>query len=82
MSYKQPNTGDSVNDLFTNLANFMNIVPNMMNATEPTEFNLWFDKLYEIDKRSLKLYIEKHSNEIKSENYDYINLRYGRKIIG
>lgn len=82
MSYKKPNTGDSVNDLFSNLANFMNIVPNMMNAKEPAEFNVWFDKLFEIDKRSLKLYVKKHNDKIKPENYDYINLKYGRKIIG
>ena len=81
MSYKKSNTNDGIYDLFSNLAYFTNIVPNLINTKTKKEFNLWFDKLFEIDKRSLKLYLEKNKNKINPENYEYINIKYNKKIL-
>ena len=81
MSYRKSNTNDGIYDLFSNLAYFTNIVPNLINAKTKKEFNLWFDKLFEIDKRSLKLYLEKNKNKINPENYEYINIKYNKKIL-
>ena len=81
MSYKQPIKKDSLNNWFTNIANFMNIVPNMINAKEKSTFCRWFDKLYEIDKRSLRLYLIKHKEQINPEYYDYVNIQYGRTVL-
>ena len=69
MSYVKPNTGDGVNDFFTNIVNFVNIAPNLLKCKNKRAFMTWFDKLYEIDKRSLVLYLREHKNEI---NPDYI----------
>lgn len=81
MSYVEPNTSDSLNDWFSNMANFMNILPNILKATEKSTFCRWFDKLYEIDKRSLRLYLIKHKNKIDPEYYEYINIQYGQELL-
>lgn len=72
MSYVKPKTGDGVNDFFTNIGNFVNIAPNLLKYKNKRAFMAWFDKLYEIDKRSLVLYLREHKNEI---NPDYIKLQ-------
>ncbi len=65
MSYTQRKTNDSMNTWFSNMSDFMNIVPNLLTAESQDAFDLWCDKLMAIDKRSLVLYIRKNRDRIR-----------------
>ena len=60
MSYVKPNTGNAVNDWFTNIVNFTNIAPRLLEIKNKPSFSIWLDKLEAIDKRSLYLYLRAH----------------------
>ncbi|MCR5670147.1 MAG: hypothetical protein K6G10_04010 [Butyrivibrio sp.] len=81
MSYKpQPPTGDSINDMFSRLADFVNIAPNLLKASSKNSFEVWFEKLELIDKRSLYYYLKEHKNEIPREYLDMVRERFPREI--
>lgn len=80
MSYVRKETGDSINNYFHDISNFMNILPNMINAQTKDEFQIWFDKLYIIDKRSLFLYISDNKDLINPMNHEYVNMRFKKDI--
>ena len=77
MSYTQPNTGNSMNDLFTSLASFVQLSPNLLKAKTSQEFAVWLDKLDKIDRRSLLLFIDKHQDEIPTEYLSQVEIRFG-----
>lgn len=68
MSYTPPApTGDTLNDYFSRLNDFMNIAPNLLKASSVQSFEVWYEKLELIDRRALFLYIKEHSSEIPAE---------------
>ena len=77
MSYRPPDTtGDSLNDYFTRLSDFTNIAPNLLKAKSAESFEVWFEKLELIDKRSLYFYIREHKSEIKDEYLKMVEKRF------
>ena len=83
MSYrpKRPND-DSLYAFFSDMACFHNILPNLLNAEKEREFSLWLDKMYEINKRSLYLYITNNPEKFKPEFHKIINIKFQKHIIG
>ena len=64
MSYKKPDTGNSMNDLFTSWADFIQLSPNLLNADSEEAFEIWLEKALLIDKRMLYRFLKKHKQEI------------------
>ena len=52
MSYKRPDTGNSMNDYFSSLMDFNRLAPKILQAKTEQEFDAWLDKLVQIDRRS------------------------------
>ncbi len=77
MSYRKPNTGNSMNDYFSALMDFHILAPHVLNAKTAQEFDCWLDKLALIDMRSTVLYIKKHQDEIKPEFMERVSVRLG-----
>lgn len=67
MSYPQPNTGNSMNNLFSRLSDFYQLCGHILTARTLIEFDVWLAKLLLIDRRSTILFIEKHKDEIPEE---------------
>lgn len=80
MSYTKPDTGDSMNDYFTALADFVMLAPNLLKAKDKHAFLIWLDKLEQIDRRSLLLYLRKHKDEIPPEFMKLAQYRYVQEI--
>lgn len=77
MSYKKPDTGDLLNDYFSQLTDFVSISPNLLNATSEQEFEVWLEKLELIDRRALFLFIQQN---IKMLPVEYIQIAQRRFI--
>lgn len=67
MSYRKPDTGNSMNDYFTSLADFVLLFPNLLNAKTEQNFIIWLNKLIAIDPRALVLKLRQHESEIDPE---------------
>ena len=81
MSYRPQNkTNDTLNNWFSNIADFMNITPNLLRASSKESFEVWFEKLEKIDKRSLFLFLKKHKDEIPKEYLDSVRDRFPKEI--
>ena len=81
MSYKShTNAKDPLNNWFSNLADFVNISPNLLNASSIQSFEVWFEKLEQIDRRSLYLFIKEHKDEIPKEYLDSVRDRLPKEI--
>lgn len=70
MSYKRPNTGNDMNDYFSRVMAFSNLAPNLLKAATAQGFEVWMDKLMQIDRRSLVLYLKKHREELPPEHWE------------
>lgn len=78
MSYKRPNTGNSMNDYFSALMDFNVLAPRLLKAKTEQEFDVWLDKLAVIDRRSTVLYIKAHEDEIRPDFMKRVPVRLGR----
>lgn len=67
MSYPRPDTGNSMNDYFSALGDFVMLAPHLLRAETEQNFIIWLEKLELIDRRSLLLYLRKHREEIRPE---------------
>ncbi len=76
MSYVQPNTGDSLNDYFHNLANFENMKKNMLQASSLDGFLRWFDKLRTIDARATLITLKHQEQSLPKEWMAYAKAAY------
>ena len=65
MSYKKPDTKNSMNDYFTRLQDFYLWAPKYADVRTMDDFDRWLDKLIRIDARSTILYVRKHWDEFK-----------------
>lgn len=80
MSYKRPNTGNTMNDYFTALSDFTQLAPNLLAAKNINAFQIWLEKLELIDKRSLHIYLQKHKNEIPPDHMKLAQRRFKEVI--
>ena len=81
MSYKNLNTSDdSLNQLFSNMANFHNMSQNLIKAESFEAFQVWFEKLELVDRRTLYLFMRKNHALFKDEFVDYAEMRLRRKL--
>ena len=71
MSYRRPNTGNSMNDYFTSLIDFIQLSPHLLTAKNESSFEIWLEKLELIDKHALFIFLKNHKNEIPD---DYMKL--------
>lgn len=80
MSYTPEKTNDMLNDYFTNLADFMSISPNILQADNKVDFLNWITKAEQIDKRTLLLFLRKHKEQINPEFLEIAQLRFRQTI--
>lgn len=80
MSYKRPNTGNSMNDYFSALMDFVSISPRLLEARDDFEFELWFDKLRLIDNRALYLFLHENKDQIPRQRIRYAQHFFKREI--
>lgn len=78
MSYRKPNTGNSMNDYFTSLMDFNLLSPKLLEAKTDQEFDAWLDKLAQIDRRSTVLFIRAHAEDIGEKFMRRVPVRLGR----
>lgn len=78
MSYRKPNTGNSMNDYFSALMDFNILAPHILQAKTTQEFDSWLDKLALIDRRSTVLYIRKHEEDINPDFMKRVPIRLGK----
>ena len=80
MSYRRPNTGNSMNDYFSALSDFQMLSSHLLDAKNEESFEVWLEKLELIDKRSLLLFLRKHKEEIPEEHLRLARRRFAQKI--
>lgn len=78
MSYKRPNTGNSMNDYFSTLMDFNVLAPHLLEAKTEQSFDAWLDKLATVDRRSTVLYIKEHRDELDPAFMKRVPARLGR----
>lgn len=78
MSYKKPNTGNSMNDYFSALMDFNKAAPKLLQAKTAQQFDIWLDKMAVIDRRSTVLYIKQHAAEIPDVFMKRVPVRLGQ----
>lgn len=77
MSYRKPDTGNSMNDYFSVLMDFNILASHLLQAKTEQEFDSWLDKLATIDRRSTVIYIRNHIEEIDSNFIRRVSIRLG-----
>lgn len=80
MSYKKPDTGNSMNDYFTRVMDFHRLAFHLLNANTISLFEIWLDKLIQIDRRSLVLYLRINQNQIPLAHWERAESRLGRLL--
>lgn len=82
MSYRKPNTGNTMNNYFTRLRDFNRISPKILKAENVQSFEIWLDKLIQIDKRSLVIFLKEHKEEIPTKHWERAAARLSRWLDG
>ena len=59
-----------IDEFIVNLLNFRNIAENLLKK-EDYQFERFFEKLYNIDKRALSLFIRENIDNIEQQQLDY-----------
>ncbi len=80
MSYRKPNTGNSMNDYISSLTDFVMLAPHLIQADNAESFQIWLEKLEKIDRRALFLYLRKHKKEIAPDHIKLAQRRYVKEI--
>lgn len=80
MSYPKPNTGNSMNDYFSALADFTMLAPKLLQAKNSQSFQIWLEKLEAIDRRALFLWLKKHKEELPRKHLDIAQRRFEKEI--
>ena len=68
MSYKKPNTGNSMNNYFTALADFTLLAGKLLTVKNSHSFEIWLNKLEQIDRRSLLIFIRNNKAKIPKKH--------------
>lgn len=80
MSYQKPDTGNTMNDYFSSLTNFVMLAPHLIEARNADAFQIWLEKLEKIDRRALFLYLREHKGEIPPEHIRIAQRRFIEEI--
>lgn len=80
MSYRKPDTGNTMHDHFICLADFIVLAPRLINAQNTASFEIWLEKLEAIDRRSLLLYLRTHKEKIRKEHLALAQRRFVETI--
>ena len=80
MSYRRPDTGNSMNDYFSALSDFLRLSPRLLDAKTPEDFAARLDEVILIDRRSTVLFLEKHREEIPPEHWRYARQQLGQYL--
>ncbi len=80
MSYKRQYKNDILNTYLHDLTNFYQLAPHLLSAVTLEEFEVWLEKLEQIDRRSLFLYVKEHKDEIKEEFFPLIQDRFWEQL--
>lgn len=80
MSYQRPDTGNSMNDFFSALSDFLRLSPGLLDAGTPEDFAARLDEVILIDRRSTVLFLEKHREEIPPEHWRYARQQLGQYL--
>ena len=80
MSYKATKTKNPLHNLFRRLFDFYRVAPNLLNSKSLEEFELWLDKLMQIDRRSLYRYLKAHKANLPKEYLNAAQYYYIRSI--
>ena len=80
MSYRQPDTGNTMNDYFTNLSTFVMLAPKFLGAPDERSFEIWREKLELVDRRALLLFLRKHKDELPPEHLAQAQYFFKEKI--
>lgn len=80
MSYQPKKTGDTLNDYFSALTEFVSLSPKLLSAKTPDSFEIWLEKLELIDKRALYLFLKKHKNNIPVSHMKLAQRRFKKEI--
>ena len=67
-----------MNDYFSTLIDFNVLSPKLLEVRTEQEFDIWLDKLAQIDRRSTVLYVKAHQDEISPEFMRRVPIRLGR----
>lgn len=78
MSYQKRDTKNALNNYFTRLRDFYMLAPKLLGAENLRSFEIWLDKLIQIDRRSLVLYLRKHKDEIPKAHWKRAKARLYR----
>ena len=80
MSYSKPNKGNAMNDYLSSLTNFVVLAPHLIQARNANSFQIWLEKLEEIDRRALLLYLRKNKTNIPPEHLKIAQRRFVEEI--
>lgn len=80
MSYTKNDVKDTVNALFSRLADFSMVSKNLLNAKDIFEFELWFEKCVTIDKRTTLLFLRKNKGKINPMYIEEVKHRFAEEI--
>ena len=80
MSYRKPDTGNSMNDYFTSLKDFVKLSPKLLEAEDENVFIHWFDKLSLIDRRALLIFLRKNKDKIPANHLTLAQQKFNQTI--
>lgn len=81
MNYNMKNhSQDNLNQFFTKASDFNVLSKNLLEASSFNTFELWFEKLYSIDRRMTFFFLCSHCNEIDSTYIDRAQHHFKKKI--
>lgn len=81
MSYKSIDTNDLTKKYFFDLGNFVNILPQLASAHSEQAWELWFEKLALIDRRSLYRYLKDNVQSLTDEQKDFAEWYLQKRLI-
>lgn len=76
MSYRREIKKDFINEMFTRYRDFQLLSHHLLEAKNFEEFEIWFEKLELIDKRTLYLFICENQEKIDPEYLDIVSDRF------
>lgn len=80
MSYTRKETQDPLNGYFSSLVDFVQLSPHLIEAKNEHSFLIWLDKLEQIDRRSLILYLRKNKNKLPKNHLAIIQRKFKGQI--
>ncbi|MDR1320896.1 MAG: hypothetical protein LBK56_05655 [Gracilibacteraceae bacterium] len=73
MSYNAPRRSDYTSELLVRYGDFLRILPNMLKADNFHTFIIWFEKLYVIEKRCLRIFLRKNKDMFVGEKKEWLD---------